>query len=121
MTFTVSQEEEVADPTRKNTMICSPETPVDEKLVYQWEVIDVFKGSKVILQDLQQDKNRLIVGENQLRFARQYLFKCSAVSATVRGEASHTVKTVEKASDIKLLITPDTIGIAETTSFSLTI
>ena len=28
-TFIVSQEEEVADPTRKNTMVCALETPMD--------------------------------------------------------------------------------------------
>lgn len=117
----MSQEEEITDPTRKNIFVCTPESAIDDMLVYKWEVIDVFKGSQVIFSDIQQDGAKLILGENQLRFNREYLFKCNVANASVRGEASHRVKTVEKASDIKLLIEPDTIGVAETTQFKITV
>lgn len=63
----------------------------------------------------------MIIGEDQLRFNREYLFKCNVSNANVRGEASNRVKTVEKVSDIKLLIEPDTIGVAETTQFKIII
>ena len=53
-TFSVKQSEEVADPTRVNTFECeSSETQTNsDPLVYTWEVIDVFKGSKIFLSDL---------------------------------------------------------------------
>jgi len=116
----VAQEEEVADPTRENVFVCSADEIASDKLVFQWDFTDVTKGSKVILNDMQQDKNRLIVGANQLRFNREYSIKCNAISASARGEASHRFKTVEKASDIKLIVTPEAIGVAETTMFTLT-
>jgi len=50
-------------------------------LVYQWEVVDVFKGSKVIISDIKQDGNKLIIGKDQLRFNREYVIKCNAVNA----------------------------------------
>lgn len=114
--------EEVVDPTRENTFVCAPQDKdiADDSLVYQWEFIDVTKGSKVILNKMRQDKNKVIVGENQFRFNREYSIKCNAISAKARGDASHQFKTVEKASDIKLIVEPDTIGVAETTLFTLT-
>lgn len=78
------------------------------------------KGSKVVITNMRQDGNKLTVSENQLRFNREYAIKCEAVGAKARGEATHRFKTVEKASDIKLLVEPDTIGVAETTMFTLT-
>ena len=52
VTLTVSQEEEVADPTRENVFVCSTEDIAGDSLVYQWDFIDVTKGSKVILNDM---------------------------------------------------------------------
>lgn len=122
VTLKVSQEGEVVDPTRENTFICAPQDAhVDaEQLVYQWDFTDVSKGSKVFLNSMRQDKNKLTISENQLRFDREYSIKCEAVGAKARGEASHRFKTVEKASDVKLLVQPGTIGVAETTVFTLT-
>ena len=48
----MTQEEEVTDPSRKNVFVCAPETPIDDMLVYKWEVMDVFKGSQVIFSDI---------------------------------------------------------------------
>lgn len=120
MLFTVEQDAQVIDPTRANSFICEPQSPVDELFVYTWEVVDAFKGSKVMLADLQQDGNKLIIGANQFRFNREYQVKCAATSASVRGNALHSFKTVEKASDIKLAIKPEAIGTAETTMFTIT-
>lgn len=120
VTLVVTQEEEVADPTRENTFVCGSETNKNEQLVYQWDVIDVFKGSKIMLTEVTQDKNKLIISENQLRFNREYIVKCKATGANIVGEASHRIKTVEKASDIAFSVEPNT-GIAETTTFSLSV
>ena len=73
-----------------------------------------------MLTNTSQDKNKLIIGENQLRFNREYIMKCKATSANIVGEASHRIKTVEKASDITFSVEPNT-GIAETTSFTLSV
>ena len=106
---------------RKNLFECTPDTPVKDLLIYQWEVLDVFKGSKMILTNSTMDANKFTIGVDQLRFNRDYVVKCNAVSSSVRGEASLSIKTAEKASDIKLSIAPEAIGVAETTAFTLSV
>lgn len=57
----MTQEEQVTDPTRDNTFVCTPQEELTEDMVYQWEIIDILKGSKVLLGNLIQDQNKLIV------------------------------------------------------------
>ena len=66
----------------------------------------------MILTNTTMNANAFIIGGDQLRFNRDYVVKCNAVSSSVRGEASMPIKTIEKASDIKLSIEPEAIGVA---------
>ena len=90
-------------------------------MVYQWEIIDILKGSRVLLANLVQDQNKLTIKKDQLRFDREYSIKCSGESSSRLGEASYRIKTVEKASDIKLTVSPEDIGFSETTEFTFTV
>lgn len=73
------------------------------------------------MTDFVQSDNKITIGADQLRFDREYVVKCSAISSSKRGETSHRIKTVEKVSSIKFEVGPEHIGMAENTAFTLTV
>lgn len=121
--FAMKGLQEVVDPTRENIFTCAPESAdlKTDGMAFTWTVIDVFKGSQMMLKDMKQEGNKVTIGMNQLRYNREYMIKCNGNNAEVRGEASMRVMTVEKASDIKFTVLPDLIGVSETTVFSMTV
>ena len=61
----LKQEASVSDPTRPNTFECElPDATDDGSITYTWSIIDVFKGSQMLLQDITEVNNKMTIGPN---------------------------------------------------------